>query len=136
MAGERIKTSSSVSRDNWFSYRNPPLPSTAPALSTLYREFADPGYLLVWISTSLSTPPRTLYTLRSSLSAPLISRIRFAPLVSLRVAHSSKSSVQSFFTGSMFSSVAIRPDDRCVLQRKPFAKFASVKLQDAQHFNE
>lgn len=62
-----------------------------PRLSTLYREFADPGYL-VWISTSLSTPPRTLYTLRSSLSAPLISRIRFAPLVSLRVAHSSKSS--------------------------------------------
>lgn len=24
MAGERIKTSSSASRDNWFSYRNPP----------------------------------------------------------------------------------------------------------------
>lgn len=37
MAGERIKTSSSVSRDNWFSYRSLPLPSTPPSLDTVSR---------------------------------------------------------------------------------------------------
>lgn len=60
----------------------PSSPSHPPptSLETVSRT-RQPGYL-VWISTSLSTLPRTFRFARPSLSVPLISRIRFAPLCS------------------------------------------------------
>lgn len=136
MTGERIKTFSSASRDNWFSYRSPLSPfHPYPSLDTV-SPTRRPGYL-VWISTSLSTPPRTF-------------RFAFLSICSFNLAYPLRSAPGSASRGSQLEIIrpiflcerdvflgllAIRADDRCVLQRKSFTKLASVKLQNARDFN-